>query len=458
MKKVLFTTVFNKPNVVTDMVAEHVKTFPRAGATVRVSPGLRFLKQNIPELEVLEYPEYEDYVEKLKEGWDIVGFSVYLYQIPEILEMIEIARAHGVKEIWAGNYGAPVPAIEEAVDRVVIGDGFDEVSALFGYSIAPDKIEHPAMTATVTAIWKFRLMSFGILYTAFGCPFHCSFCQTPVFIKNRRRVNLESIDRVLKHYHELGIRYIGIFDETFGVHAQHYEGVTKLLEKYGMIWAAQSRVEIFLKHYEKWYERGLRLPGIGVEFMDEGILKDVNKTQAVDKIKEWAKVSRKPGMFRYAFSIIGHPDMDREKTIADAYKLKALGFEINRASVLTPFPHTQQWDEIDSKYGIDEPDMHKYDSRNLVWKHPYIGKEEMLELLHELKTTFQSSIKLYKDGLGRLFYDELKRGKWWFFKNYVVRGIVRSNFINDKEQYYFPNMEGHRRSLDPSLSEEILSA
>jgi radical SAM superfamily enzyme YgiQ (UPF0313 family) len=447
MKKVLFTTVYNKENVVTDMVAEHVKTFPRAGATVRVSPGLRFLKQNIPEIEVLEYPSWEEFKEKLKEGWDIVGFSVYLYQIPEILEMIGEARKQGVKEIWAGNYGAPYPAIEAVVDRVIIGDGFQEVAGIFGYSIPPDQIEHPAMTATVTAIWKFHLLSFGILYTAFGCPYKCSFCQTPVFIKNRLLVNIESIDRVLNYYHQLGIRYIGIFDETFGIHAAHYEAVTKLLAKYGMIWAAQSRVEIFLANLEKWYERGLRLPGIGVEFMDEEALADVNKKQAVWKIEEWAKASRKPGMFRYAFSIIGHPHMDREKTIQDAYKLKALGFEINRASVLTPFPHTPQWKEIEETYGIDETDLHKYDSRNLIWKHPHIDKAEMLELLHQLKTTYNSSAKLYKDGLGRLIYDELKKGKWYFFKNYILRSIVRSNFINDKEQVYFPNLEGHREEV-----------
>ncbi len=452
MKKVLFTTVYNKENVITDMVAEHVKTFPRAGAAVRVSPGLRFLKQNVPEIEIMEYPDLDEFKEKLKEGWDVVGFSVYLYQIPEILEMIDLARQHNVSEIWAGNYGAPFPPIEQAVDRVIIGDAFDEVAQLFGYRVHPDKIEHPVMTATVTAIWKFRLLSFGILYTAFGCPFNCHFCQTPVFIKNRRRVCLESIDRVLKYYSKIGIRYIGIFDETFGVHAAHYEEVTKLLAKYGMIWAAQSRVEIFLANFDKWYERGLRLPGIGVEFMDEEALLDVNKKQSLEKIKQWAKVSRKPGMFRYAFSIIGHPEMNREKTIQDAYRLKALGFEINRTSVLTPFPDTQQWKEIDKKYGIDEPDLHKYDSRHLIWKHPTIGKEEMQELLHQLKTTYNSSIKLYKDGLGRLIYDELKKGKFWFFKNYILRSIIRSNFINDKEQIYFPNLENHRVPLVSSVA------
>ena len=66
--------------------------------------------------------------------------------------------------------------------------------------------------------------------------------------------------------------------------------------------------------------------------MDEDVLADVNKKQKVDNIVKWAAVSRKPGMFRYAFSIIGHPSMDRERTIQDALRLKVLGFEINRAS------------------------------------------------------------------------------------------------------------------------------
>jgi radical SAM superfamily enzyme YgiQ (UPF0313 family) len=445
MKRVLLTTVYNKLNVITDMVAEHVKTYPRAGAVVRVSPGLRFLKQNVPEVEVLEYPTWEEYAEKLKEGWDVVGFSVYLYQIPEILEMVEYARAQGVPEIWAGNYGAPVPAIEEVVDRVVVGPGFDEVAGLFGYSLDLERIEHPAILATVTVIFNLRFFSFGILYTAFGCPYRCSFCQTPTFIRDRLNVSLESIDRVLAYYHSLGIKYIAIFDETFGVDRDHYEGVTKLLAKYEMFWAAQSRPEIFLDNFETWYPRGLRLPGIGVEFMDERLLRDVNKRQVLSHVREWAELSRRPGMFRYAFSIVGHPDMDRDATIQDAHRLLDLRFEINRASVLTPFPNTELWSQLDAEYGIDEPDLHKYDSRHLTWRHPHIGKEEMQELLHTLKTTYNSSWKLYKDWFGRVVYDEWKAGKGRFMKNYILNGILSGRHTDDRVQVYFPNFVGNRR-------------
>lgn len=80
--------------------------FPKANAPLRVSPGLRFIKQNVPQVEILEYPLWHEYAEALSQGWDVVGFSFYQYQIAEIIKMIEEARRQGVRQIWAGNYGA----------------------------------------------------------------------------------------------------------------------------------------------------------------------------------------------------------------------------------------------------------------------------------------------------------------------------------------------------------------
>jgi len=85
------------------------------------SYGLRFLKQNIPEIEILEYPTWEQYVKKLREGWDVVGFSFYLSDTPEVLEMVEYARSAGIEEIWCGNYGALTPEIQDRFDKIFIG-------------------------------------------------------------------------------------------------------------------------------------------------------------------------------------------------------------------------------------------------------------------------------------------------------------------------------------------------
>ena len=82
----------------------------RFGMPRRISFGLRFLRQNLPGIQILEYPSRADFREYLKRGWDVVGFSFYLEETNDILEMAGEARAAGVPELWAGNYGALTPS------------------------------------------------------------------------------------------------------------------------------------------------------------------------------------------------------------------------------------------------------------------------------------------------------------------------------------------------------------
>ncbi len=85
------------------------------------SYGLRFLKKNIPSIKVLEYPTLEEYKEKLREGWDIIGFSFFTHEMPKIKKMVKLARKTDVDEIWGGNYGILTPGAEDIFDRTFIG-------------------------------------------------------------------------------------------------------------------------------------------------------------------------------------------------------------------------------------------------------------------------------------------------------------------------------------------------
>jgi hypothetical protein len=77
-----------------------------------ISFGLRFLRQNLPTLEILEYPTRRQFSAQLKRGWDAIGFSFYLEETNDILAMAAEARQAGVRELWAGNYGALTPSIQ----------------------------------------------------------------------------------------------------------------------------------------------------------------------------------------------------------------------------------------------------------------------------------------------------------------------------------------------------------
>ena len=68
----------------------------------------------------------------------------------------------------------------------------------------------------------------------------------------------------------------------------------------------------------------------------------------------------------------------------------------------------------------------------------------MQELLHTLKTTYNSSWRLYRDWFGRVVYDEWKAGKGRFLKNYLLNGIRSGRRHDDRWQVYFPNFRGNR--------------
>ena len=101
----------------------------------QISFGLRFLRQNIPGIEILEYPTRAEYRQALERGWDAVGFSFYLEESNQILQMAQQARDAGVARLWAGNYGALTPGaagqLRRSLQRIQrrrrgASDGYDD--------------------------------------------------------------------------------------------------------------------------------------------------------------------------------------------------------------------------------------------------------------------------------------------------------------------------------------------
>lgn len=75
----------------------------RFGMPRRISFGLRFLRQNIPEISILESATRAEFSAELRGGWDAVGFSFYLEETNDILEMAREARAAGIPELGQGT-------------------------------------------------------------------------------------------------------------------------------------------------------------------------------------------------------------------------------------------------------------------------------------------------------------------------------------------------------------------
>lgn len=346
-----------------------------------MQPGLRFIKQNIPIIEILEFPTWEKFVEVIKQGWDIVGFSFYTNETRQILEMADHARKAGVPEIWGGNYGVLNQSIALSFDKVFIGYSENQIAQQLGMEVR-DVVHPPLIDNIGIKPIGSPFFIYGWLYTSRGCPLKCTFCQTPVFSNKVVRTPVDSIEKVLRYYKKYGVHHIFIYDENFGIAKKHTHDVVKLLGKYEIPWGAMTRADILKKNFDEWYSNGFVGAKIGIESMNSETLKDIRKQEKIEDSMEIIEILNRNNCYTLATLMIGFVE-DTPESIKNNYKrLKDLKPDFVNLFILTPYHKTKLWDQIEEKYGIDQSDWSKFDSKHLVWNHPHLTPEDCQELLN----------------------------------------------------------------------------
>ena len=134
------------------------------------SYGLSFLKQNIPDIEILEYPTQEEYRSILqKEKWNVIGYSFFTSDYNRVLQMLNQHHDNKI-ETWAGGYGALIPECNEKFTRVFKGYSEHNLQVLLRLDIK--KLIHPPIIDFVGDTESYTYSKIGILFTTRGCLFN----------------------------------------------------------------------------------------------------------------------------------------------------------------------------------------------------------------------------------------------------------------------------------------------
>lgn len=429
-KKILLTTTYREGRTKGyDYGATYMKRGLRFSGLRICSYGLRFIRQNISGVEILEYPTWEEYASKVKEGWDTIGFSFYINEIPEILRMVEHARRAGVREIWGGNYGAMTYGVEKHFDRIFVGYAEEEIAAALDWKV--DRIRHPPLIKWV-GLPGMKFFTQGMLFTTRGCNLGCAFCQTPSFCSKPAKVPLESIEEVLEYYAGLGITEIIISDEYFGMFPSHSDKVVELLDRYGFYWRCMTRAGYLDRRLEGWSETGFAGAHIGIESFNQSTLDAIGKHETTDVTIDVVKRLHEMHRAILGFYIIGFENETSESIRRDIKKLADLKLDMTQICILTPLPGAGLWNEIAEKYGIFERDWHKFDLHHLVWNHPEIKPDEAEKLLdralretHPTAGFFRTAKKLLD------LYN--RNGAFLGGYRYLTKSIIKANRFD-----YFP--------------------
>jgi radical SAM superfamily enzyme YgiQ (UPF0313 family) len=352
----------------------------RFGMPRTISFGLRFLRQNLSDLEILEYPTRAEFSAQLKRGWDAVGFSFYLEETNDILGMAAEARQAGIRELWAGNYGALTPSIQSHFDQVFTSYGEEAVARRLGTRL--DDIQHPPLITrfSLPGGWSFPV---GVLFSSRGCSFRCTFCQTTAFAPKPKAISLPSLDRVLRFYVQHGIHFVLLLDENFGNLPSHAEAVIELLARHRVRWLVQSRVDLFLRNFDDWQKCGMEGALFGIESFHQDILKQMRKNEKVGAAFELAARLNAANLYAQGYYIIGLPTETPQSIAEDLRTLRSLKLDVTQITIVTPHPETEMWRELGSRYGIFERDWSRFDTKHLVWNHPHCKPGVLESLLEE---------------------------------------------------------------------------
>ncbi len=198
-------------------------------------------------------------------------------------------------------------------------------------------------------------------------------------------------------------------------------------------------------------ERGLRIVHIGLESMNQEALDAVDKKQTVEEVSAFVRASgEKSGLLRMASYMIGFSNMTAEDTVRDALVLKRAGFDIHTVSVITPFPRTPLWDEIDARSGIFERACRRFDGQHLVWRHPRIDPAQMESLLNKVVGILNRPVPTYYKSLSRLFRGGWRAGGPKFLWQGSAKDPVVSALVGRKKAFFFPKAGPRPRAPSPS--------
>ncbi len=330
----------------------------------------------------------------------LVGISFWTNQAPRAYEVAGVFRRNGIPVILGGPHPTVMPG--EAIkygDSVCVGE-VESVWANILEDLSRNSLKPiyeggspPLETVPVIKHPLRDIYPFGIIQTARGCPYDCSFCS--VTLINGRAVRYRPIKDVVEEFKSIKQRIIMVADDNFiGSGRRGRQRAIELckalyeLRKKGMkkYWGTQCTQNLGMDdELLGWmYKSGCRGVLFGLESINRKVIKDMHK--GINALGDYAKNinnTQRHGIMVIGAFIFGN-DGDEEDVFEDTIDfINEVGISTQNLNLSCPLPGTRLFEEMKSanrlRYINFPEDWGKYNMQYVALKPKNLSALELYE-------------------------------------------------------------------------------
>ena len=344
-------------------------------------------------------------------NYDLVAISTFTSTAFRAYEIADRFRGKGIKVVLGGYHPTALPGeAKQHADAVVIGEAEGVWQALLEDAekdnLKPFYVSNPVGGEEIISPVENKYFSVvkGVEATR-GCIHKCNFCaisNSLIGCKFRKK----PIERVIKEIEDLKCKSFVFYDSSLTIDVKYTKELFKRLKELNKNFACFGNANVLARDEELLklaYDAGCVAWAVGFESVLQGTLNSIGKRNRVDDYEKVVKKVNEYGMALIASFVFGF-DNDTEnvfnETLAAIHKWNVDSIGVN---ILTPFPGTPLFRQLDNEDRILTKNWSKYDLYHVVHLPKRMTPEKLYNGVKMLAENFFSFSNILKKIFGKKF-------------------------------------------------------
>lgn len=238
------------------------------------------------------------------------------------------------------------------------------------------------------------------MFSSKGCPYRCVFCDV-----QQKKFRYLSASRVVDEMEFLlsrGGTSVHIVDDSFNVRQDRVLGICAEIKRrrLRLEWSARGRAEIDSETAKSLSEAGCRRLHVGIESLDENVLRWMNKKLDVETISKFCSYCGEFGIEILGYFMIGAPVETHEYRQRLPEMIKELRISYPYFNLLYPLAHTQYYESL-LRDGTFKADYWQEFAENPVANYELpLPRSEELQI--ELEETLRHYVEIFYTSKGEI--------------------------------------------------------